>query len=93
LFIVPKFLVNGDGKVGQSNEDALACLFHKTGGRGQTSTVLSFGEQNGTEAYSVGEENKGLKYMFHIMNEARILLGTGVALIVLMGFQYSLDYA
>jgi alkylation response protein AidB-like acyl-CoA dehydrogenase len=93
LFIVPKFLVNDDGKVGEQNEVALAGLFHKMGGRGHTSTALSFGEQDGAVAYLVGEENKGLMYMFHMMNEARILVGTGAALTALTGFQYSLDYA
>ena len=93
LFIVPKFLVNDDGTVGQRNEVALAGLFHKMGGRGHTSTALSFGEQDGAVAYLVGEENKGLMYMFHMMNEARILVGTGAALTALTGFQYSLDYA
>jgi len=93
LFIVPKFLVNNDGTVGQHNEVALAGLFHKMGGRGHTSTALSFGEQDGAVAYLVGEENKGLMYMFHMMNEARILVGTGAALTALTGFQYSLDYA
>jgi butyryl-CoA dehydrogenase len=93
LFIVPKFLVNDDGSLGQRNEVALAGLFHKMGGRGHTSTALSFGEQEGAVAYLVGEENKGLMYMFHMMNEARILVGTGAALTALTGFQYSLDYA
>ena len=93
LFIVPKFLVNDDGTLGERNEVALAGLFHKMGGRGQTSAALSFGEQNGAEAYLVGEENKGLMYMFHMMNEARIMVGTGAALTALTGFQYSLDYA
>jgi butyryl-CoA dehydrogenase len=93
LFIVPKFLVNDDGSVGERNEVALAGLFHKMGGRGHTSAALSFGEQDGAVAYLVGEEHKGLMYMFHMMNEARILVGTGAALTALTGFQYSLDYA
>ena len=93
LFIVPKFLVNNDSSIGQRNEVALAGLFHKMGGRGHTSAALSFGEQNGAVAYLVGEEHKGLMYMFHMMNEARILVGTGAALTALTGFQYSLDYA
>jgi alkylation response protein AidB-like acyl-CoA dehydrogenase len=93
LFIVPKFLINNDSSIGQRNEVALAGLFHKMGGRGHTSAALSFGEQNGAVAYLVGEEHKGLMYMFHMMNEARILVGTGAALTALTGFQYSLDYA
>jgi hypothetical protein len=63
------------------------------GGRGHTSTALSFGEKDGAVAYLVGEENKGLMYMFHMMNEARILVGTGAALTALTGYQYSLHYA
>lgn len=93
LFIVPKYLVNDDGTLGQRNDVATAGLFHKMGGRGHTSTALSFGENNGAVAYLVGEEHQGLLYMFHMMNEARIMVGTGAALTALTGFQYSLDYA
>jgi butyryl-CoA dehydrogenase len=93
LFIVPKILVNEDGSLGARNDVALSGLFHKMGGRGQTSTSLSFGEKGGAVAYLVGEENKGLGYMFHMMNEARILVGTGAAALALTGYQYSLHYA
>lgn len=93
LFVVPKFLVNDNGSLGADNEVALAGLFHKMGGRAQTSTALSFGEKNGSIGYLVGEENNGLKYMFHMMNEARIMVGTSGALLGLAGYQYSLDYA
>jgi len=93
LFIVPKFLVNEDGSLGERNEVALAGLFHKMGGRAQTSTALSFGEKDGAVAYLVGEENRGLGYMFHMMNEARIMVGTSGAVTALTGYQYSLDYA
>ncbi|MEH6549925.1 MAG: acyl-CoA dehydrogenase [Pseudomonadales bacterium] len=93
LFIVPKFLVNDDGSLGERNEVALAGLFHKMGGRGQTSTALNFGENDGAVGYLVGEENRGLTYMFHMMNEARIMVGSGAAIMALTGYQYSLDYA
>jgi alkylation response protein AidB-like acyl-CoA dehydrogenase len=93
LFIVPKYLVNDDGSLGERNDVTLAGLFHKMGGRGQTSTALNFGEKDGAVAYLVGEENQGLKYMFHMMNEARILVGSGAALMALTGYQYSLHYA
>lgn len=93
LFIVPKFLVNEDGSLGERNEVALSGLFHKMGGRGQTSTSLSFGDDKGAVGYLVGEENKGLAYMFHMMNEARIMVGTGAAALALAGYQYSLNYA
>jgi butyryl-CoA dehydrogenase len=93
LFVVPKFLLNDDGSIGADNEVALAGLFHKMGGKAQTSTALSFGEKNGSVGYLVGEENQGLKYMFHMMNEARIMVGTSGAVLANAGFQYSLDYA
>lgn len=93
LFIVPKIMVNDDGSLGEPNDVALAGLFHKMGGRGQTSTSLSFGEKDGAVAYLVGEENRGLSYMFHMMNEARIMVGTGAAATALTGYQYSLHYA
>lgn len=93
LFVVPKFLLNEDGSVGKTNEVALSGLFHKLGGRAHTSTALSFGEKDGAIGYLVGEENQGLKYMFHMMNEARIMVGTGAAVLALAGYQYSLNYA
>ena len=93
LFIVPKYMVNEDGSVGEKNDVNLAGLWHKMGGRGHTSTTLAFGEDGGAVGYLVGEENKGLSYMFHMMNEARILVGTGAACTALTGYQYSLDYA
>ncbi len=93
LFVVPKFLVNDDGSIGEDNEVALSGLFHKMGGRAQTSTALSFGEKDGSIGYLVGEENCGLKYMFHMMNEARIMVGTSGAVLAVAGYQYSVDYA
>ncbi len=93
LFIVPKFLVDEDGVVGEHNDVNLAGLFHKMGGRGHTSCALSFGENGGAKGYLVGEEGKGLFYMFHMMNEARIMVGSGAAITALTGYQYSLDYA
>ncbi|WP_076536681.1 acyl-CoA dehydrogenase [Shewanella sp. UCD-KL21] len=93
LFVVPKFLLNEDGSIGDDNEVALAGLFHKMGGRAQTSTALSFGEKQGSVGYLVGEENCGLKYMFHMMNEARIMVGTSGAVLAVAGYQYSVDYA
>ncbi|MDO6679957.1 acyl-CoA dehydrogenase [Shewanella sp. 10N.286.51.B2] len=93
LFVVPKFLLNEDGTIGNDNEVALAGLFHKMGGRAQTSTALSFGEKNGSIGYLVGEEHCGLKYMFHMMNEARIMVGMSGAVLAVAGYQYSVDYA
>ncbi|QKX17202.1 acyl-CoA dehydrogenase [Microbulbifer sp. YPW1] len=94
LFIVPKFLVDPKtGELGARNEVHLSGLFHKMGGRGQTSTALNFGDQGGAVGYLVGEENRGLEYMFQMMNEARIMVGTGAAALALAGYEYSLAYA
>ena len=93
LFICPKFLLNDDGSLGARNDVQLAGLFHKMGGRGQTSTALNFGEHDGAVAYLVGEPHQGLKYMFHMMNEARVMVGTSGATLAMCGYQYSLEYA
>ena len=93
LFICPKFLLNDDGSLGARNDVQLAGLFHKMGGRGQTSTALNFGENDGAVAYLVGEPHQGLKYMFHMMNEARVMVGTSGATLAMCGYQYSLEYA
>lgn len=93
LFICPKVLVNEDGSLGERNDVALAGLLHKMGYRNTTSTVLSFGEKGGAIGYLVGEPHKGLNYMFQMMNEARIGVGMGAALLGYQGFNYSLDYA
>ena len=93
LFICPKFLLHEDGSLGARNDVQLAGLFHKMGGRGQTSTALNFGENDGAIAWLIGEENQGLRYMFHMMNEARVMVGSAAATLGLCGYQYSLDYA
>ncbi|MCW9001415.1 MAG: acyl-CoA dehydrogenase [Rhodospirillales bacterium] len=93
LFIVPKFLVNDDGTLGARNDVVLAGLIHKMGYRGTTSTMLNFGENDDCRAYLLGEPNKGLTYMFHMMNEARVGVGIGAAAIGYSGYLYALDYA
>ncbi len=93
LFICPKYLVNADGSLGERNDVALAGLLHKMGYRNTTSTVLSFGEKQGAQAFLIGEPHKGLHYMFQMMNEARIGVGLGAAVLGYQGFNYSLDYA
>jgi butyryl-CoA dehydrogenase len=93
LFIVPKFLTNTDGSLAERNDVQLAGLLHKMGYRGTTSTVLNFGEQDNCQGYLIGEANKGLSYMFKMMNEARIGVGLGGAMIGYRGYLESLDYA
>jgi butyryl-CoA dehydrogenase len=93
LFLVPKVLVNEDGSLGARNDVALAGLLHKMGWRNTTSTVLSFGENEGAVGYLLGEAGKGLAHMFQMMNEARIGIGLYAACIASRGYQLALDYA
>lgn len=93
LFLVPKFLVRADGSLGERNDLALAGLIHKMGYRGTTSTLLNFGERDGAIGYLVGEPNKGLAAMFHMMNEARIGVGLGSVMLGYGGYLHALAYA
>ncbi|TSE01939.1 acyl-CoA dehydrogenase [Skermania sp. ID1734] len=96
LFIVPKYVV----PTGERNDVVLAGLNHKMGYRGATNTVLNFGEGKYTPAgapgavgYLIGEANRGLSYMFHMMNEARLGVGLGATALGYTGYLKSLDYA
>ena len=101
LFIVPKKLVGTDGQLtGVRNDVALAGLNHKLGWRGTTNTLLNFGEgkypvdgQAGAVGYLVGKPHEGLRCMFHMMNEARIGVGTAAVMLGMAGYYASLDYA
>jgi len=93
LFLVPKFITNEAGEPIQRNDVQLAGLLHKMGYRGTTSTVLSFGEKDDCHGYLIGEAGRGLSYMFKMMNEARIGVGLGAAVIGYRGYMESLDYA
>jgi alkylation response protein AidB-like acyl-CoA dehydrogenase len=90
LFIVPKYLVNKDGSIGERNNVAIAGLNHKMGQRGITNTVLNF---DGAVGYLVGEPHRGLSYMFHMMNEARLGVGMGAVALGYTGYLKSLEYA
>ncbi len=93
LFVVPKFRLGDEGAIGERNDVHLTGLLHKLGYRGTTSTSLSFGDKGECHGYLVGEPHFGLRYMFKMMNEARIAVGFGAAMIGYRGYQYSLDYA
>ena len=90
LFIVPKFLVGSDGSIGARNDVGISGLNHKMGQRGITNTVLNF---NGATGYLVGEEHRGIVYMFHMMNEARLGVGMGAVSLGYTGYLKSLQYA
>jgi len=101
LFIVPKILVDTTATMTAVHNDvALAGLNHKCGYRGMPNTLLNFGEgrhpvsgRPGAIGYRVGSPGQGLAYMFHMMNEARIAVGLGVASLGYAGFEASLQYA
>ncbi|WP_240746933.1 acyl-CoA dehydrogenase [Cryptosporangium phraense] len=89
LFVVPKFLPDG-----ARNDVRLAGLNHKMGYRGTTNTMLNFGEAGeGAVGYLVGEPHRGLTYMFHMMNEARVGVGGGATALGYTGYLKALDYA
>jgi hypothetical protein len=85
LLVVPKFLEDGS-----RNGVVLTGINHKMGYRGTVNTVLAFENAVG---YLVGEENRGLPYMFHMMNEARIGVGLGATALGYSGYLHSLEYA
>ncbi|QZH62007.1 acyl-CoA dehydrogenase [Mycolicibacterium farcinogenes] len=85
LFIVPKFLADGT-----RNGVAISGLNHKMGQRGITNTVLNFDDAVG---YLVGEPHRGIVYMFHMMNEARLGVGMGAVALGYTGYLKSLEYA
>ena len=100
LFIVPRSLVGADGTVGERNDVSLAGLNHKMGYRGTVNTLLNFGEgrfrpegRAGAIGYLIGEPNRGLACMFHMMNEARIGVGLGAAALGYAGYLESVEYA
>jgi|CXWL01.1.fsa_nt_gi butyryl-CoA dehydrogenase len=93
LFLTPKYCVNSDGSLGQTNNIALAGLNHKMGQRGTTNCLLNFGEQGVCVGELIGEPNKGLAHMFHMMNEARIIVGANAAAIGNAGYLCAVEYA
>ncbi|MFZ5779394.1 MAG: acyl-CoA dehydrogenase [Pseudomonadota bacterium] len=75
LFIVPKFLVDADGKPGKRNDLRCVSLEHKLGIHASPTCVMSYGDDGGAVGYLVGEEGRGLSYMFTMMNNARLSVG------------------
>ncbi|MGE5492062.1 MAG: acyl-CoA dehydrogenase [Actinomycetota bacterium] len=75
LFVVPKFLVKADGSLGERNDAYCVSIEHKLGIHGSPTAVLAFGDNGGAIGTLVGEENRGLEYMFIMMNAARFNVG------------------
>ncbi|WP_312836190.1 acyl-CoA dehydrogenase [Comamonas sp.] len=81
LFVVPKFLVNADGTLGARNDVHCVSIEHKLGIKASPTCVLQYGDHGGATGFLVGEENRGLEYMFIMMNAARYAVGLqGVAI-------------
>ncbi len=93
LFIVPKYRMPASGQPAVWNDVNVVGLNHKMGFRGISNTVLSLGDRNDCRGYLVGEPNNGLRYMFDLINEARIWVGTGAAALGYSGYLRSLVYA
>lgn len=93
LFLVPKFLVNDDGSLGAANDVACGGIEHKMGIKGSATCTLNFGENGKCKGWLVGEENEGIKYMFMMMNEARLYVGLQAASVAGTAYLNALDYA
>ena len=93
LFIAPKFLVNADGSLGERNDLICASIEHKMGIHGSATAVMSFGDNGGAIGYLVGEPNRGLEYMFTMMNHARLNVGLEGVGVSERSYQHALAYA
>jgi len=93
LFVVPKFLVNTDGSLGERNDVHCVSIEHKLGIKASPTAVLQFGDHGGAVAYLVGEENRGLEYMFVMMNAARFAVGMQGIAVAERAYQKAVQYA
>ena len=93
LFIVPKFLVNADGSLGARNDAHCVSIEHKLGIKASPTAVLQFGDNGGALGTLVGEENRGLEYMFIMMNAARFGVGMQGIGVAERAYQKAVQYA
>jgi acyl-CoA dehydrogenase len=93
LFVVPKFLVNADGSLGERNDVHCVSIEHKLGIKASPTAVLQFGDHGGAHGYLVGEENHGLEYMFVMMNAARFAVGMQGIAVAERAYQKAVRYA
>ncbi|MEO3433211.1 acyl-CoA dehydrogenase [Inquilinus sp. CAU 1745] len=93
LFIVPKLLVAEDGTPGARNDLRCAGLEHKLGIHASPTCVMAFGDNGGATGYLVGEENRGIEYMFTMMNNARLSVGLQGVAIAERAYQQARGYA
>ncbi|MBB5409507.1 hypothetical protein HDG34_003449 [Paraburkholderia sp. HC6.4b] len=93
LFLVPKFLVNEDGSLGERNDVHCVSIEHKLGIKASPTAVLQFGDHGGALGQLIGEENRGLEYMFIMMNAARFAVGMQGVAISDRAYQKAVAYA
>ncbi len=93
LFVVPKFLVGKDGSRGARNDVKCASIEHKLGIHASPTAVMIYGEKDGALGHLVGEENRGLEYMFIMMNAARFAVGLEGLALAERAYQQALGYA
>ena len=93
LFVVPKFLVNKDGSLGPRNDVHCVSIEHKLGIKASPTAVLQYGDHGGAIGYLVGQENRGLEYMFIMMNAARYAVGVQGISVADRAYQKAVQYA
>jgi len=93
LFVVPKFLVNKDGSLGARNDVHCVSIEHKLGIKASPTAVLQYGDHGGAVGYLVGQENRGLEYMFIMMNAARYAVGMQGIAVAERAYQQAVAYA
>jgi alkylation response protein AidB-like acyl-CoA dehydrogenase len=94
LFIVPKFLVNDDGSLGERNDVHIVSVEHKMGIKASPTCILAYGDRSdGATGYLIGEENAGMRYMFTMMNNARLGVGVEGLGLAERSYQKALGYA
>jgi alkylation response protein AidB-like acyl-CoA dehydrogenase len=93
LFIVPKILIDADGRLGERNDVFCAGIEHKLGLHASPTCTLNYGERGGAVGYLVGEPNRGIEYMFTMMNMARFSIGAQALAIADRAYQRALAYA
>ena len=93
MFLVPKFLVNADGSLGERNDAYCVSIEHKLGIHASPTCVMAYGDKGGAVGYLLGEPNRGLEYMFIMMNEARMGVGLQGVALGERAYQHALGYA
>ena len=93
LFLVPKFLPDGEGRPGKRNDLRCVSIEHKMGLHASPTAVMSYGDNEGAEAFLIGEENRGIEYMFIMMNAARLAVGMEAVGVAERAYQRARDYA